>query len=103
MACDAEIIPVVLGGHSEPLDVGRSRRLFTRAQRLALTTRDKGCSYPDCTVPATWCDAHHVTHWRHGGPTDLTNAALLCPRHHTTVHERDLTATVTALGVTWHT
>lgn len=103
MACDAEIIPVVLGGHSEPLDVGRSRRLFTRAQRLALITRDKGCSYPDCTVPATWCDAHHVVHWRHGGPTDLTNAALLCPRHHTTVHERDLTATVTALGVTWHT
>ena len=103
MACDAQIIPVVLGGDSEPLDVGRSRRLFTRSQRLALIARDKGCSFPGCTVPATWCDAHHVLHWRHGGPTSLSNGALLCQRHHTEVHERDLTATVTALGVTWHT
>lgn len=69
MACDAEIIPLVLGGDSEPLDLGRSRRLFTRAQRLALIARDQGCSFPGCTVPATWCDAHHVMHWRHGGPT----------------------------------
>ncbi|GAA1985231.1 hypothetical protein GCM10009817_28350 [Terrabacter lapilli] len=103
MACDAEIIPLVLGGDSEPLDLGRSRRLFTRAQRLALTARDQGCTFPGCTVPATWCDAHHVVHWRHGGPTDLTNGALLCPRHHAEVHDRDLTATVTTTGVTWHT
>ncbi|XGX78845.1 hypothetical protein LQK93_01640 [Terrabacter sp. BE26] len=103
MACDAEIIPVILGGDSAPLDIGRSRRLFTRSQRLALTARDKGCSYPGCTVPATWCDAHHVLHWRHGGPTSVSNGALLCQRHHTEVHDRDLTATVTPTGVTWHT
>ncbi|MEW1955444.1 DUF222 domain-containing protein [Terrabacter sp. NPDC080008] len=103
MACDAEIIPVVLGTDSEPLDVGRSRRLFTRGQRLALIHRDKGCTYPGCTVPATWCEAHHVVHWRHGGTTCVSNSALLCQRHHTEVHERDLTATITALGVTWHT
>ena len=103
MACDAQIIPVVLGSDSEPLDLGRARRLFTRGQRLALTIRDKGCSYPGCSIPATWCDAHHVTHWANGGPTDLSNAALLCPRHHTLVHDRDLTATVTTTGVTWHT
>ncbi len=103
MACDAQIIPVVLGGDSEPLDLGRARRLFTRGQRLALTLRDKGCSYPGCSIPPTWCDAHHVTHWANGGPTDLSNAALLCPRHHTHVHDRDLTATVTTTGVTWHT
>jgi hypothetical protein len=54
-------------------------------------------------VPATWCDAHHVVHWRHGGRTSVGNGALLCRRHHTEVHERDLTATVTASGVTWHT
>ncbi|WP_343994520.1 HNH endonuclease signature motif containing protein [Terrabacter terrae] len=103
MACDAEVIPIVLGSDSEPLDVGRSRRLFTRSQRLALIARDQGCSFPGCTVPATWCDAHHVTHWRHGGRTCVSNGALLCQRHHTEVHDRDLTATVTATGVTWHT
>ncbi|GAA2032662.1 hypothetical protein GCM10009740_23550 [Terrabacter terrae] len=79
MACDAEIIPVVLGGDSEPLDVGRSRRLFTRSQRLALIARDKGCSYPGCTTPATWCDAHHVIHWCQGGRTGVANGAC-CAR-----------------------
>ena len=103
MACDAEIIPMVLGRDSEPLDVGRSQRLFTRGQRLALIARDQGCSFDGCTVPSTWCDAHHVEHWRHGGRTSVSNGALLCPKHHTEVHERDLTATVTATGVTWHT
>ncbi|TQM54586.1 HNH endonuclease signature motif containing protein [Humibacillus xanthopallidus] len=103
MACDAQIIPMVLGGDSKPLDVGQRRRLFTRSQRLALGVRDKGCSWQGCTMPPSWCDAHHVTHWALGGPTDLLNAALLCPRHHTEVHRRNLTATVTAHGVTWHT
>jgi hypothetical protein len=103
MACEAEIIPMVLGGDGEPLDVGRGRRLFTRSQRLALTARDHGCSFEACTVPATWCDAHHLDPWSRGGRTDLTNGALLCPRHHTHVHAHDLTATVTTTGVTWHT
>ncbi|GAA2158647.1 uncharacterized protein DUF222 [Humibacillus xanthopallidus] len=103
MACDAQIIPLVLGGDSKPLDVARRRRLFTRSQRLALAVRDKGCSWEGCTMPPSWCDAHHVTHWASGGPTNLLNAALLCPRHHTVVHDRILTATVTDTGVTWHT
>ncbi len=103
LACDAEIIPMVLGADSEPLDVGRGRRLFTRGQRLALIARDRGCTYPGCTVPPTWCDAHHVVPWHRGGLTCLDNGALLCQRHHTVVHERDLRATVTAAGVTWHT
>ncbi|WP_323095732.1 HNH endonuclease signature motif containing protein [Intrasporangium sp. YIM S08009] len=103
MACDAEIIPMVLGADSEPLDVGRGRRLFTRGQRLAMIARDRGCSFDGCSVPATWCDAHHVVPWHRGGLTRLDNGALLCQRHHTVVHERDLTATVTAAGVTWHT
>ncbi|MER7071183.1 DUF222 domain-containing protein [Terrabacter sp. NPDC000476] len=102
LACDAGIIPAVLGSESHPLDVGRTRRLFTPTQRLALTLRDKGCSYPGCSVPATWCDAHHVTHWVHGGATTTDNGALLCPRHHTTVHELDLAATITQRGVVWH-
>ncbi|GAA2163379.1 HNH endonuclease signature motif containing protein [Humibacillus xanthopallidus] len=103
MACDAQIIPLVLGGDSKPLDVARRKRLFTRSQRLALAVRDKGCTWQGCTMPPSWCDAHHVTHWASGGPTNLLNAALLCPRHHTAVHDRILNATVTDTGVTWHT
>ena len=102
LACEAGIVPMVLGAESEVLDLGYTRRLFTPAQRRALAARDQGCSYPGCTVPPMWCEAHHVTHWLHGGPTDLDNGALLCGRHHTVVHQRSLTATVTSTGVTWH-
>lgn len=58
--------------------------------------------YPGCTIPAASCDIHHVIHWSKGGPTDLANAALLCGRHHTLVHQRQITATVDPSGVTWH-
>ncbi|MFC7595930.1 DUF222 domain-containing protein [Terrabacter sp. GCM10028922] len=102
LACEAEIIPMVLGAPSEVLDLGMTTRFFTPAQRLALTRRDGGCSYPGCTVPPQWCDAHHVVPWSRGGPTDVCNGALLCGRHHTIVHQLDLTATVTLLGVEWH-
>ncbi|HET7397598.1 MAG TPA: DUF222 domain-containing protein [Intrasporangium sp.] len=102
LACDAGIIPMVLGRESEPLDVGRQRRLVTKGLRLALIARDRGCSFDNCTVPAQWCDGHHVHHWARGGKTSLLTTALLCPRHHTHVHQHDLTATVTARSVTWH-
>ncbi|MDN5765347.1 MAG: HNH endonuclease [Humibacillus sp.] len=103
LACDAAIIPVVLGSDSQPLDVGRQDRLVTRAMRTALWLRDQGCSFPGCSTPAQWTDAHHVRHWLHGGTTCLGNLALLCRRHHVYVHEKNLTATITATGVTWHT
>ena len=102
LACEAQIIPVVLGAPSQLLDLGSTKRYFTPAQRLALAARDHGCSYPGCTVPPQWCEAHHVTPWSRGGPTDLTNGALLCGRHHTRVHELGLTAQVTPWDVTWH-
>jgi hypothetical protein len=102
LACDADIIPTILGTHSEVLDLGRRRRLATPAQHRALWVRDHGCTYPGCTRPPTWCDAHHLTHWADGGPTDLDNLILLCARHHTLVHDRNLTATITGTGVTWH-
>ena len=86
VACDAGIIPVVLGKDGQVLDLGRRFRLFTSAQLRALWLRDGGCTFPDCTVPASWCEGHHLRHWADGGPTDLTNSALLCGRHHTIVH-----------------
>ncbi|WP_082807483.1 HNH endonuclease signature motif containing protein [Janibacter terrae] len=102
LACTAGIIPAILGTDHEPLELGRATRLFTPGQRKALWLRDGGCTYPGCTMPPQWTDAHHITHWAHGGATDLANAALLCERHHTHVHHHDLTATTTPHGVTWH-
>ncbi|MGB7449040.1 MAG: DUF222 domain-containing protein [Ornithinimicrobium sp.] len=94
LACSAEIIPAVLGTDSEILDLGRAARLASPAQHLLLWRRDRGCSYPGCTIPPQWCDAHHLDWFSRGGRTDLNNLALLCGRHHTLVHQRDLSATV---------
>jgi hypothetical protein len=102
LACEAGIIPAVLGGPSQVLDLGRRQRFFTPAQRQALATRDGGCTFPGCTMPPQWCEAHHLVHWIDGGRTDLANGALLCGRHHTVVHHRAMTATVTDTTLTWH-
>ena len=101
LACDADLIPAVLGTESEPLDVGRAKRLFTGGLRTAVIHRDQHCTFPGCERPPDWCEAHHVKPWWAGGKTTLTNAALLCARHHTIVHRDLLTATVTTTGVTW--
>lgn len=101
LACDADIFPVVLGGPSEPLDVGRVKRLFTPGQRRAVYLRDRHCTFPGCTIPVAWCQIHHVLHWVFGGHTDLLNAAALCQRHHTVVHRYGYTADVSATTVTW--
>ena len=82
------LLPPILGGApSQPLEVGRTTRVVQPAQRLALAVRDGGCVFPDCDRPLAWCEAHHLRHWLHGGPTDLANLALLCRAHHRTVHE----------------
>jgi hypothetical protein len=86
MACDARIMPVVLGGAGQILDVGRARRLATGALRRALHIRDRGCAFPDCDRPPRWTDAHHITAWGDGGPTNLDNLVLLCRHHHRLVH-----------------
>ena len=87
LACEAGIIPVVLGGKRKVLDVGRRQRLFTPAQRIALLVRDGGCTAQGCRTAAWFCHAHHDQPWSHGGPTDLANGRLLCPSHHRTAHD----------------
>ena len=82
LACDADIIPVVLGGNSEILDVGRSQRLFTKGLRIGLIARDQGCAFPHCDVTAAACEGHHIIPWHQGGDTALSNGVLLCPWHH---------------------
>jgi hypothetical protein len=91
LACDAGIIPAVLGrddAGSEILDLGRTRRDFSTAQRRALTVRDRGCVAPGCDRPPDQCHAHHQWEWDDGGPTDLDNGALLCEFHHLQVHRQ---------------
>jgi hypothetical protein len=86
LACDAEIVPAVLGGAGEVLDVGRTRRLVTLAIWLALVLRDRHCAFPGCTRPPVMCHAHHITHWVNGGATSLANLVLLCGHHHRVIH-----------------
>ena len=82
ICCDAELIPAVLGGASEILDVGRAHRLVTPAIRTALTLRDGGCAFPGCQTRPAVCEAHHIRPWWDGGETSLTNLVLLCHHHH---------------------
>jgi hypothetical protein len=89
LACDAHLLPAVLGSDGQVLDVGQSRRLITGALRRALVTRDRGCAFPGCDRPPRWCDGHHIRSWTNGGPTSLDNAVLLCGPHHRTVHHSD--------------
>jgi len=87
LACDAQILPIVLGGASQVLDAGRARRLATGPLRRALTVRDGGCAFPGCDRPARWTDAHHLIPWSEGGATSLDNLVLLCRHHHRTIHD----------------
>jgi hypothetical protein len=87
LACTGAIIPAVLGGKGEVLDLGRSRRLFSPAQRKALAIRYPTCVVDGCDIPADWCEAHHLDPWSKGGATDLADGVLACPRHHHVFHD----------------
>ena len=87
LACDAQIIPVVLNSKSRVIDVGRRTRVISEALRIAVIHRDEHCVWPGCAAPPDRCDCHHVEHWINGGPTNLDNLALLCHRHHILLHE----------------
>jgi hypothetical protein len=89
LACEAGVIPVVLGGKSQVLDVGRKRRFHTKAQRIAMAVRDQGCAAQGCERPGSWCHAHHLIPWSEGGGTSVKDGVLLCPRHHTLAHHQD--------------
>ena len=92
LLCDAQIVPAVLGGASEVLDVGRSMRTASVAIRRALALRDQGCAWPGCDRPPSWCDAHHIDWWgRDFGTTNATRMTLLCPYHHSAIHKSQWT------------
>ncbi|WP_460851156.1 HNH endonuclease signature motif containing protein [Nocardioides montaniterrae] len=98
LACTAKIVPVVLGGKGEILDLGRARRLYSPAQHKALRLRDKQCRAEGCSIPATWCEAHHSHPWSAGGKTDLKDGVLLCSHHHHIAHDPRMTHEVMPTG-----
>ncbi|UNK46017.1 HNH endonuclease signature motif containing protein [Arthrobacter sulfonylureivorans] len=102
MACDAEIIPAILGSKGEVLDLGRSQRFFSRAIRKALLLRDKGCAFPGCSMPAFWTEAHHIVPWWAGGRTDINNGVCLCSLHHDLIEQGNWEINVID-GIPWFT
>jgi hypothetical protein len=86
IACAAGILPIVFDSTGEPLDVGRTQRLHTTRQRIAIAARDGGCRWPDCDRPPSWTEVHHPIPWSHGGGTSLENGISLCAFHHLLAH-----------------
>jgi hypothetical protein len=92
LACDCGVVRHLLRGRSQPLDIGTRTRVWTTAQRRAVTVRDQGrCRFAGCHRRT--CDIHHLVHFENGGPTAVHNGLLLCPQHHTCVHEGGFTIT----------
>ena len=92
--CDCELTRIVINADGAPIDLGRSQRLYTGPQRRAVIARDRHCLWPGCTLPARYCDVHHLLWWgRDHGPTSVDNGALGCDFHHHEIHRRDLTIT----------
>ena len=89
LACDAGVVPVVLGGQGQPLDVGRMTRTIPDGLRRAVAARGGGCEYPGCGRPPSWCEVHHVRAWQDGGETALGNLVMVCRAHHRLLHHSD--------------
>ncbi|WP_093155707.1 HNH endonuclease signature motif containing protein [Saccharopolyspora antimicrobica] len=94
IACDCEVLPMVLNGDSLPLDVGTTQRTAPTHIRAALLQRDGVCAFPDCDRPPGTPQAHHIKHWIDGGPTELNNMVMLCPHHHRRIHDQHWTITL---------
>lgn len=95
LSCEALISGAIKDADGDVLMLGRSKRLVSRRQRLALSARDMGCQFPGCRARRR-CDAHHIRPWSQGGATDLDNLILLCRTHHTAVHKYELNISRTA-------
>ena len=89
LACNAELLPVVLGSDSQILEAGNRARLFSTEQRKLMYARDRGCTFPNCKQGVDRCEAHHVHEYSRGGETTLENGAMVCSHHHHLVHETE--------------
>ncbi|MBY4369573.1 HNH endonuclease, partial [Rhodococcus fascians] len=75
----------IFDDNGRALYLGRSKRIASADQRIVLIARDRGCSFPSCTRPATWCQSHHLDDWVEGGPTDIDSLTFACDMHHALV------------------
>ncbi|NLE78036.1 MAG: DUF222 domain-containing protein [Rhodococcus sp.] len=89
LSCDCLLSTVVVDVHGAPLDLGDTVRTVTGKQRRALVARDRGCAFPNCGAPASWCEGHHIKHWADHGPTNMDNLVLLCGFHHRLLHHSE--------------
>jgi 5-methylcytosine-specific restriction protein A len=89
LCCDATVVPIVINGTGQSLDVGRATRTIPDGLRRAVAARDKGCAHPGCGRPPSWSEVHHIHEWERGGGTKLSNLVMLCRRHHRQVHFSD--------------
>jgi Domain of unknown function (DUF222)/HNH endonuclease len=85
LACDGSEVVMRHAPDGGVVEVGARTRTIPPALRRALQHRDRGCRFPGCGLP--FGQGHHIRRWAHGGPTTLSNLALLCRRHHRAVHE----------------
>jgi len=87
LACDAAVVPIVMNGAGQPLDVGRAKRTIPDGLRRAVAARDRGCAR--CGKPPSWCEVHHIVEWESGGETALSNCVMLCRPCHRLIHFTD--------------
>ncbi|MEQ8716377.1 MAG: DUF222 domain-containing protein [Acidimicrobiales bacterium] len=103
LLCHSPLAGLIFGARGEVLWHGTTVRLATPAQRRAVKTRDRHCTVGTCTVPADQCEIHHLEPFAEGGPTDIDNLALTCPRCHHKIHDHNWTHTGTpGHNLTWH-
>lgn len=100
--CASEVTELFLDSNGSILDVGRTQRLFTFAQRKILVARDMGCAFPDCVAPPQWTEGHHIIPWKDGGVTSVDNGVLCCSLHHHYLHERGWTVRLEG-SIAWFT
>jgi len=102
LACDAEVVPVLIGADGAPLDVGRTVYAFPDRIRTAVLVRDGGCTFPGCGRPTSWCQVHHLVAYGAGGATSERNGTALCGFHHRLVHRRGWRGELVVAQVVWH-
>ena len=89
LCCDAAVVPIVMNGTGQPLDVGRMTRTIPDGLRRAVAARDRGCAHPGCDRPMSWAEIHHIREWESGGETKLDNLVALCRVHHRQIHSTE--------------
>ena len=102
LLCDADTVTATFDPNGHYIEAGSDARLFTKRQREILAVKFGGCMDPDCDRPPSWCEAHHILHWkRDNGPTLIANGILLCKFHHLKYHNDGIEIVIDETGQYW--